>query len=184
MIATIAKSFTFDAAHRLFTCPPEHKCNRLHGHTYNVEVVLTGPVKPNGFVVDYDQIAKAFEAVPAKVDHQYLNDVAGLEVPSTEVLAAWILRELVDGSPSGDLLCGVPAPPLPNTPLGAYRPTTLVTRVKVMESSTTWCVVETHAVGCKKTTWSSANRAAERKAIDDDVANLIPQAVRSTLGDW
>jgi 6-pyruvoyltetrahydropterin/6-carboxytetrahydropterin synthase len=153
VIATIAKQFTFDAAHRLYTCPPEHKCHRLHGHTYTVEVVLTGPVKTNGFVVDYAQIQTAFQTVHAKLDHQYLNDVPGLEVPSTEVLAAWILRELVDG-PNGDYVGGVPAPPWPVRARGRGRQTTLVTRVKVMESSTTWCEVETAAAGCKRIPWA------------------------------
>lgn len=143
MIATIAKQFTFDAAHRLQTCPPDHKCFNLHGHTYTVEVVLAGPVQPNGFVVDYDQIAKAMGPILGIVDHHYLNDIPGLEVSSTENLAAWILRLLVDGA-TADLLAG---------PYVSSTPTTLVTKVRVMESSTTWCEVRTGDAGCKRMPW-------------------------------
>lgn len=153
MIATIAKRFTFDAAHRLPTCGPDHKCFNLHGHTYTVEIVLSGPVKENGFVVDYDRIAEAFEPIHAIVDHKYLNDIPGLEVSSTENLAAWILRLLVDGATADMLMGPMPLPPLPNTPLGAYRPTTLVTKIRVMESSTTWCEVSVAEAGCKRWSW-------------------------------
>ena len=135
--ATIAKRFTFDAAHRLDRLPANHKCNRVHGHTYEVEVVLYGPVDQHtGMVVDYADVATGFESrVFSKLDHQYLNDIPGLEVPTTEILARWILRELVthpafsgprlDPNRAGRIDC------------------TLITHVRVKESSSTWCEVST-----------------------------------------
>ena len=116
MIATICKTFDFDAAHRRPKLGKNHKCFRLHGHTYRVDVVLRGSVDRRGFVMDYAEIAKAWEVVHEMLDHRYLNDIEGLENPSTEVLAPFILNLLVDSLP-------------------------LLKRVKVYESSTTWCEV-------------------------------------------
>jgi 6-pyruvoyltetrahydropterin/6-carboxytetrahydropterin synthase len=95
MLTTIAKSFDFDAAHRLDKLPPEHKCHRLHGHTYRVEVRLRGePDRRGGMLVDYALIAEAWRSVHDVLDHRYLNEIPGLEVPTTEVLAAWIYGRL------------------------------------------------------------------------------------------
>jgi len=116
MIATISKSFTFDAAHRLNQLPPTHKCYRTHGHTYRVEVVLRGPVGADGFVLDYANIAKAWAPLNDDLDHRCLNDVEGLSVPSAENLAAWIVERLRRSLP-------------------------MLEHVRVYESSTTWCEV-------------------------------------------
>jgi len=94
MIVTIAKRFTFDAAHRLDRLPPTHKCHRLHGHTYQVEFVLRGKMDDRGFVADYDEIAQMWLPLHGQLDHRYLNEVPGLEIPSTENLALWIWRKI------------------------------------------------------------------------------------------
>lgn len=113
MIATIAKTFTFDAAHHLPNLPDGHKCKRMHGHTYRVTLILRGPVnQETGFVVDYDEIASTWALLHETLDHHLLNEVPGLEVPSTENLVAWIINRL-------------------------YLPGLI--RVRVEESSTTWC---------------------------------------------
>ena len=114
--ATICKTFDFDAAHRLPKLGKSHKCFRLHGHSYRVDVILRGPVDRRGFVMDYAEIAKAWQVVHEMRDHRYLNDIEGLENPSTEVLAPFILNLLVDALP-------------------------LLERVKVYESADTWCEV-------------------------------------------
>jgi 6-pyruvoyltetrahydropterin/6-carboxytetrahydropterin synthase len=91
MFTTIAKTFTFDAAHHLPTMPEGHKCRRLHGHTYRVDVVLRGKVDAEtGILLDYGQIARAWEGFHDILDHQLLNDIPGLEVPTTENLVAWV----------------------------------------------------------------------------------------------
>lgn len=91
----IFQSFTFEAAHRLPAVAPEHKCSRLHGHSYRVEVWLEGPVNPvTGWIVDFAEIELAFAPLREQLDHQCLNKVPGLENPTSENLAVWILRRL------------------------------------------------------------------------------------------
>lgn len=95
MLTTISKTFDFDAAHRLDRLPPEHKCHRLHGHTYRVEIRVRGePGRRLGMLIDYAELAAAWKPLHALLDHRCLNEVPGLEVPTTEVLAAWIYERL------------------------------------------------------------------------------------------
>ena len=76
MRATVFALFTFEAAHRLENVPDGHKCKRLHGHTYEVRIEITGEIQERlGWVIDYAEIALAWEQVFKKVDHQNLNDV-------------------------------------------------------------------------------------------------------------
>jgi len=124
MIATISKCFTFDAAHRLDRLPADHKCHRMHGHTYEVELVFRGPVDDMGFVLDYADIATAWAPLHDLLDHRVLNEVPGLETPTTEVLAAWIAVHIAS-SPTGSADFGA-----------------LLEHVLVRESSTTWCRME------------------------------------------
>lgn len=92
---SIFREFTFDSAHRLPNLPPEHKCTRLHGHTYRVVVTVTGLVDPNlGWVMDFGQIKDAWRPLDSQLDHRYLNDIEGLENPTSENLAAWIWGHL------------------------------------------------------------------------------------------
>ena len=95
METTIVKSFTFEAAHRLPRLPATHKCARLHGHSYRVEVAITGVVDPTlGWVLDFGDIKAAFKPIRAQLDHYYLNEIPGLENPTSEVLARWIWERL------------------------------------------------------------------------------------------
>src|SRR6478609_5932186 len=87
----IFKEFTFEAAHRLPNVPPGHKCARLHGHSFNVAVHVEGPVGDNtGWVCDFADLTCAMQPVLHQLDHYYLNEIAGLENPTSEVLARWI----------------------------------------------------------------------------------------------
>jgi 6-pyruvoyltetrahydropterin/6-carboxytetrahydropterin synthase len=91
----IFREFRFDAAHQLPHVPAGHKCGRLHGHTYRVEVHITGPVDPTaGWVADFGDVASAFQPLRAQLDHNYLNEIPGLENPTSEVLAQWIWARL------------------------------------------------------------------------------------------
>ena len=87
----IFREFTFEAAHRLPHVPDGHKCARLHGHSYKVEVHIAGEVEgTTGWVMDFGDIKQAFGPVHDDLDHQYLNEVPGLENPTSEILARWI----------------------------------------------------------------------------------------------
>jgi 6-pyruvoyltetrahydropterin/6-carboxytetrahydropterin synthase len=89
--AEIFREFTFEAAHRLPNVPPDHKCSRLHGHSYRVAVHVTGPVDPQfGWVVDFGEIKAAFAPIERCLDHYYLNEIEGLENPTSEAIAVWI----------------------------------------------------------------------------------------------
>lgn len=101
MIVELAKAFTFEAAHRLPRVPDGHKCARLHGHSFRCEVVVRGEVNPQtGWFIDYADITTAFEPLRVQLDHYYLNEIAGLENPTSEILARWIWERL-EGRVSG-----------------------------------------------------------------------------------
>jgi len=91
----IRKSFTIEAAHRLPNVPPGHKCARLHGHSFRVELRVTGePGADSGWIMDFAEIKTAFKPLYDQLDHHYLNDIAGLENPTSERLAIWIWDRL------------------------------------------------------------------------------------------
>jgi len=89
------KDFSFEAAHRLPNVPAGHKCARLHGHSFLVRVTVDGPVgEHTGWVMDFADLKVAFAPLHDRLDHRYLNEIVGLENPTSEVLARWIWREL------------------------------------------------------------------------------------------
>ncbi|HJS34608.1 MAG TPA: 6-carboxytetrahydropterin synthase QueD [Pseudoxanthomonas sp.] len=87
----IFKVFTVEAAHRLPHVPDGHKCARLHGHSFRIELHLSGPVDPQaGWVMDFADVKAAFKPIYDRLDHHYLNDIPGLDNPTSEQLAKWI----------------------------------------------------------------------------------------------
>jgi 6-pyruvoyltetrahydropterin/6-carboxytetrahydropterin synthase len=91
----IFRSFRFESAHRLPHLPPDHKCSRLHGHSYRVDVHVEGPLDPQlAWVLDFADIAAAFEPLLDALDHRYLNEVEGLGNPTCEQVAVWIWDRL------------------------------------------------------------------------------------------
>lgn len=91
----LRKSFQFEAAHLLPRLPKAHKCRRLHGHSFKVEIVVAGECDPKlGWLMDYADITKAFRPIWEKLDHRHLNEIRGLENPTSEEIAVWIWRKL------------------------------------------------------------------------------------------
>ena len=91
----LRKSFQFEAAHLLPRLPVAHKCRRLHGHSFKVEVVVAGECDPElGWLMDYADITAAFKPIWEKLDHRHLNEIHGLENPTSEVIAVWIWNRL------------------------------------------------------------------------------------------
>jgi 6-pyruvoyltetrahydropterin/6-carboxytetrahydropterin synthase len=96
----VNQAFRFEAAHRLPQVPVSHRCHRMHGHSYRVELQLQGPVDPtNGFVVDFFDIENAFAPLLAELDHHCLNEIGGLENPTAENIAAWIWQRMKQALP-------------------------------------------------------------------------------------
>ncbi|PCJ56646.1 MAG: 6-carboxytetrahydropterin synthase QueD [Rhodospirillaceae bacterium] len=91
----IYKTFTFEAAHHLPNVPKGHKCERLHGHSFRVELRIAGvPGAKTGWVMDFSELEAAFAPLHAVLDHHYLNEIDGLENPTSEVIARWIWERL------------------------------------------------------------------------------------------
>jgi 6-pyruvoyltetrahydropterin/6-carboxytetrahydropterin synthase len=114
----IFKEFKFEAAHRLPNVPEGHKGARLHGHSFHVCIHVRGPVdEGTGWVIDFGTISAAMAPVIARLDHYYLNEIPGLENPTSENLARWIWEQV--------------KPALP-----------LLSKVEVRETCTSGCVYE------------------------------------------
>ncbi|MCO6484532.1 MAG: 6-carboxytetrahydropterin synthase QueD [Saprospiraceae bacterium] len=85
------KEFTFDAAHWLPHVPEDHKCRRIHGHTYRLRVCVEGPLDPRlGWVMDFADLKKVVDPLVKQLDHQLLNELEGLDNPTCERIAVWL----------------------------------------------------------------------------------------------
>jgi 6-pyruvoyltetrahydropterin/6-carboxytetrahydropterin synthase len=100
MRARLTKDFRFEAAQTLPRVPEGHKCRRLHGHSFKVEISVEGEVDPHtGWFYDHAQIGDAMKPLLDSLDHSYLNDIDGLENPTIENMAAWFWQRLAAKCP-------------------------------------------------------------------------------------
>jgi 6-pyruvoyltetrahydropterin/6-carboxytetrahydropterin synthase len=89
--AEISRDFTFEAAHFLPNVPEGHKCGRMHGHSYRLTVAVAGEIDPRmGWVIDFGYIDVVVQPLVAQLDHHCLNDVVGLDIPTSENIAGWV----------------------------------------------------------------------------------------------
>lgn len=101
MNVRLTHEFRFESAHRLPMVPKGHKCERLHGHSFRVELTVVGPVDPKtGWFIDFGVMFDAWQPLHEQLDHNYLNDIEGLENPTSEVLAKWIWDRIKPKLPS------------------------------------------------------------------------------------
>jgi 6-pyruvoyltetrahydropterin/6-carboxytetrahydropterin synthase len=95
MQVRLVHEFRFEAAHRLPHVPDGHKCARLHGHSFRVELAIEGPVNPaTGWFMDFGDLYRLWQPIHDTLDHHYLNEVPGLENPTSEILSRFIWRNL------------------------------------------------------------------------------------------
>lgn len=100
-VVEIIKEFRFEAAHFLPRVPENHKCRRMHGHSFRFEIKLSGPVdSETGWLMDFGDISRAVRpVVDSELDHRLLNEVAGLENPTSEEIAIWLWKRLKPSIP-------------------------------------------------------------------------------------
>ena len=96
----LVKEFRFEAAHYLPNLPDGHKCRRMHGHSFCGEIAVRGPVDPvTGWLIDFGDLKRAVDPIVERLDHDLLNEIEGLENPTSELLAIWFWERLVPSLP-------------------------------------------------------------------------------------
>ena len=92
----IGRSYSFESAHFLPKVPQGHRCRNLHGHTYRVDVVIKGTIDLRGFVKDFAEMDEQIQPILNQIDHRLLNEVQGLENPTAEIIAHWLLERIAN----------------------------------------------------------------------------------------
>lgn len=116
MKITLVKKFDFEAAQSLPNFPGDHKCQKLHGHSFIVEISVTGEVDPKTHLLyDHAKISQAMQPLLERLDHAYLNDIPGLENPTLEIIVKWFWDKL--------------QPQLPG-----------LSEIKLQETPRAWCI--------------------------------------------
>jgi len=99
-VVELVKDFRFEAAHYLPNVPEDHKCRRIHGHSFRGEIAVRGPIDSKiGWLLDFADLKRHIDEVVNHLDHYLLNDVEGLENPTAEAVAIWIWRRIAPSLP-------------------------------------------------------------------------------------
>lgn len=99
-VVELSKDFRFEAAHYLPNVPEGHKCRRLHGHSFRGEIIVRGPIDPKtGWLIDFADLRRAVSPVIDTLDHYLLNEIPGLENPTSENVAIWVWRAIKSNLP-------------------------------------------------------------------------------------
>jgi len=99
-VVELVKDFRFEAAHYLPNVPEDHKCRRIHGHSFRGEIAVRGPIDSKiGWLLDFADLKRHIDEVVNRLDHYLLNDVEGLENPTAEAVAIWIWRRIAPSLP-------------------------------------------------------------------------------------
>jgi 6-pyruvoyltetrahydropterin/6-carboxytetrahydropterin synthase len=107
-IFELSRRFGFESAHYLPHAPHGHKCRRMHGHSFEAKMTVRGAaLEDRGWVIDFDELAKLIEPIRGAIDHRVLNEVPGLENPTSEMIAKWIWSRIEPSLPSGISLVAV-----------------------------------------------------------------------------
>ncbi len=99
-VVELVKDFRFEAAHYLPNVPEQHKCRRMHGHSFRGEVAVRGAIDPRiGWLIDFADLKRAIDPIVARLDHYLLNEIEGLENPTSEQIAVWMWTRLAPAVP-------------------------------------------------------------------------------------
>lgn len=98
-LVRVAATYSFEAAHWLPNVPDGHKCKRMHGHNYRLDVAVNGPLDGRGFVLDYAELDSAIQPLVDMLDHRCLNDIPSLSNPTSEIMAWWFYDRIREALP-------------------------------------------------------------------------------------
>src|SRR5712691_11381057 len=99
-IVELVKDFRFEAAHYLPNVGAGHKCRRMHGHSFRGEVAVRGPIDPRvGWLIDFADLKQVIDTFFVPLDHYLLNEIEGLENPTSERIAVWVWQQLAPSLP-------------------------------------------------------------------------------------
>jgi len=100
MNVRLVREFRFEAAHRLNNVPDGHRCGKLHGHSYQLEITLEGPIDlQSGWLIDFGEIDAVWRPIYDQLDHSLLNELPGLENTTCELLTKWLWDALKPSLP-------------------------------------------------------------------------------------
>ena len=97
----VYKKFNIESARSIPKLPKTHPCHHIHGHSFKIIISVKGPVnKQNGFVTDFQDIDDAFSPFKKELDHSYLNNIEGLQNPTSENICIWIWDKIQSSLPN------------------------------------------------------------------------------------